>query len=324
MNESESLNNTREAARTLRFNPSPDARRRASGAYRLQQLTLLFFVIFCGIFAASCLKQQSQTPPSDSPSTATSEPSAVAATPISRPAGKTQFDHAQHTQLKCEQCHLRKADALTPVVPGHNACISCHVREFTATGFGICANCHDGIKDVRPAVFPFPERESYGVAFSHKTHATYIGGQRRADCTECHTQTGGKMSMPGHRECYGCHKAADQFKPGEKVVDGSCGVCHLKTGENVSFKKFSSGGRAYRFKFTHTAHVKVAQCNECHNVYGDGADQVSQPLLREHAGAGYAKSCGSCHNGRRAFTGEYGAGCSCHKCHVPDANHSCQ
>src|SRR6185295_16652716 len=56
-----------------------------------------------------------------------------------------RFNHtsAKHSQIKCDGCHVRRADAIKPVVPGHRACISCHIKEFTSTQFSICSNCHE-------------------------------------------------------------------------------------------------------------------------------------------------------------------------------------
>jgi c(7)-type cytochrome triheme protein len=224
-----------------------------------------------------------------------------------------KFQHSTHSQIKCDQCHVRRADAIKPAVPGHRACISCHVKEFTSTTFGICSNCHSGITAVRPPVEPFPPRQTFGLEFSHKTHATYIGGERRADCAECHAIAGATGTFPGHKECYVCHKAPDQVKAGEKAAAGSCGVCHTVAGSRA---RFAAGGATYRTtKFSHSEHIsRGVGCAECHGVVGDGAGvQVSQPALREHVGTGFGKSCGSCHNGRRAFSGDRPD--TCYRCH---------
>lgn len=241
---------------------------------------------------------------------------------FAEPQGKNKFDHSKHNQLKCDQCHMRRADALKPVVPSHGACIACHIKEFTSTQFGICANCHEGIKAVQPKVQAFPERQTFGVEFSHKTHATYVSGEKRTDCTGCHAVAGARTTYPAHRECYVCHKAPDQVKAGEKVGGASCGECHTVTGNK---KPPSVMSKAYNFRFSHEAHVKRAQCVECHSVLvGEGAAQVSVPQLKEHAG-GFARSCGACHNGRRAFGGEItdcGRGRdTCASCH---SNQSCK
>jgi c(7)-type cytochrome triheme protein len=230
-----------------------------------------------------------------------------------------KFDHSKHTQIKCDQCHVRRADAIKPIVPGHRACVSCHVKQFTSTQFGICANCHTGITAVRPPVESFPARQTYGLEFSHKTHATYIGGQRRADCSECHAITGAMGTFPGHKECYVCHKAPDQVKPGETALGGSCGLCHTTGGSRA---KLAAGGLTYRStRFTHSSHLQRGiNCADCHGVVGDDTGtQVSQPLLREHVGTKYGRSCGTCHNGVRAFGGELKDGAAnCKRCHGRD------
>lgn len=278
------------------------------GARLKQCVVVLFLVGATAFFVSSSLAQRGRQARRPAQSASPAQPATTAA----QPQDKSRFTHASHTQLKCDNCHVRKADALTPVLPGHRACVSCHVKDFVSTGFGICVNCHKGIDAVRPALVDFPERESYGVAFSHVNHATYIGGERRADCSVCHGVAGARATLPGHRECYTCHKAPEEFKTGEKVIEGSCGLCHTNDG---SFKKFVNGGPAYRYRFNHDSHVRSgARCIECHNVLGEGADQVSQPRLAQHRGVGFSKSCGACHNGRRAFGGEVEDN-SCVKCH---------
>jgi c(7)-type cytochrome triheme protein len=220
----------------------------------------------------------------------------------SAPQDKTKFEHGKHNQLKCDQCHVRRADAIKPAMPAHGACIACHIKEFTSTRFEVCANCHEGITAVRPPVRAFPERVTFGVTFSHKTHATYASGEKRADCASCHAVAGARATYPAHRECYVCHKAPEQVKAGEKVGGASCGECHTASGDK---NRPSVLSRAYSFRFSHSEHVQRAQCSECHGVLGEGgAAQVSLPQLKEHRGGGFAKSCGACHNGRRAFGGE--------------------
>ena len=226
-----------------------------------------------------------------------------------------RFNHTsgKHNQIKCDGCHVRRADAIKPVMPGHRACIACHIKEFTSTQFSICSNCHEGIKAVQPKVVAFPERQTFGTEFSHRTHATYVGGERRADCSNCHALAGARATFPAHRECYVCHKAPEQVKAGEKVGGASCGECHTLTGDK---KPPSAMSRAYSFRFSHQFHAqqKGIKCTECHNVLGDSnAVQVSVPQLREHRGGAF-QGCGSCHNGRRAFGGEI-VNNACIRCH---------
>jgi len=231
-----------------------------------------------------------------------------------QPTGKFNHTSPKHSQLKCEQCHWRKADTIKPRVPGHSACISCHVKEFTSTQFGICSNCHDGISATRPLAKSFPERQTFGMEFKHQTHAVVdASGKKRADCSSCHNASGTRATFPGHKECYVCHKAPDQVRPGERSPDGNCGVCHTTTGNR---KPLSAGGPAYKYRFSHQTHLAKLgnRCDECHKVLGEGAVEVSQPKLSEHRGAGFANSCGSCHNGKRAFGGEIEHD-QCARCH---------
>lgn len=229
--------------------------------------------------------------------------------------GSGKFNHTsqRHGQIKCDACHVRRADAITPVMPGHRACIACHIREFTSREFGICSNCHEGIKAVQPKVLTFPERQTFGTEFSHKTHATYQSGEKRADCSSCHAVAGARTTFPAHRECYVCHKAPDQVKAGEKAGGASCGECHTTTGDK---KPPSAMSKAYNYRFTHQVHAQREgiKCVECHNVLlSESAAQVSVPQLREHRGAGF-QGCGSCHNGKRAFGGELVSN-ACARCH---------
>jgi c(7)-type cytochrome triheme protein len=275
----------------------------------LKQLLVGLFFAAIVLFVCSSLTRRGEAAGSPPNILASAE-----AASFSAQQGKTKFDHAKHNQLKCDQCHVRKADAVKPVLPGHGACISCHIKQFTSTQFGICSNCHEGITAVQPPVVAFPERQTFGVEFSHKTHATYVGGEKRADCSSCHAVTGARTTFPAHRECYVCHKAPDQVKPNEKVGGASCGECHTTSGDK---KPPSAMSNAYNFRFTHQVHSQREgiACVECHNVLEDqSAAQVSLPQLKEHRAPGYMKSCGSCHNGRRAFGGELGDN-ACIRCH---------
>jgi c(7)-type cytochrome triheme protein len=244
-----------------------------------------------------------------------SEAAGEPASLFTQPQGTGKFNHTsqRHGQIKCDACHVRRADAVKPVMPGHRACIACHIREFTSKEFGICSNCHEGIKAVQPKVLTFPERQTFGTEFSHKTHATYVSGERRADCSSCHAVAGARTTFPAHRECYVCHKAPDQVKAGEKAGGANCGECHTTTGDK---KPPSAMSKAYNYRFTHQVHAQREgiSCSECHKMLpGESAAQVSVPQLREHRGAGF-QGCGSCHNGRRAFGGELVSN-ACARCH---------
>lgn len=282
--------------------PAPEARA-SRQTDRIKKYVVLFFLAAAALSGIFLEK-----------SNAAVEPAGV----FTLPQGNSKFDHTsqKHSQIQCDTCHVRRADATKPVLPGHRACISCHIKEFTSTRFGICSNCHEGITAVQPKVLTFPERQTFGTEFSHKTHATYVSGEKRADCSSCHTVAGKRTTFPGHQECYVCHKAPDQVKAGEMVGGASCSECHTLTGNK---KKPSAEGRAYSFRFSHQDHAgRGIKCAECHDVLGSGtAVQVSVLQVREHRGGGF-KGCASCHNGRRAFSGELGTPNHCARCHGRD------
>lgn len=284
--------------------PLPGRRGGTQIVRTLKQLVIALFFAVVGLVVSSSMRASNAA----SPALKSKGPEARSG---SQP--RTKFDHGKHSQLKCDQCHVRKVDALVPVMPGHSACISCHIKQFTTTQFAICSNCHEGITAVRPPVLGFPERQSFGVEFSHKTHATYVSGEKRAECSSCHSVAGARTTFPAHRECYVCHKASGQVNPGEKVGGASCGECHTASGDKKSPSLMS---RAYNYRFTHQVHAQREGivCTECHSVLGGAAaNQVSVAQLREHRGAGF-QSCGGCHNGRRAFSGEL-VGNACARCH---------
>ena len=288
---------------------SRDPQRPAKSVRMLKQVVVLSSLagIFFFLFSSS-LAGRSEAAGSSTNIAA----SAADAASVSASQGKTKFDHAKHNQVKCDQCHIRKADATIPIMPGHPACISCHIKEFTSTQFLVCSNCHEGITAVQPPVVAFPERQSFGVEFSHRTHATYQAGEKRADCSSCHVVAGARTSFPAHRECYVCHMSPDQVRPGEKVGGASCGECHTTTGDK---KPPSQMSKAYNYRFTHQVHAQREgiACTECHKVLGESAVQVGVPQLKEHRGGNFG-SCGGCHNGKRAFGGEL-VNNACIRCH---------
>src|SRR5262252_2051734 len=55
-----------------------------------------------------------------------------------------RFDHnrAEHKKQDCMLCHQRADNAAEPRLPGHAACIDCHVREYSAESSRLCEVCH--------------------------------------------------------------------------------------------------------------------------------------------------------------------------------------
>jgi c(7)-type cytochrome triheme protein len=74
---------------------------------------------------------------------------------------------------------------------------------------------------------------------------------------------------------------------------------------------FEKVGKLAPVKFSHAAHVKKNKCDDCHGgdapVYGQKISGGGVTMKEMYAG----KSCGACHNGKKAFKAQAG----CMKCH---------
>jgi len=87
----------------------------------------------------------------------------------------SSFEHKEHeaalastgqTAISCDVCHKREVADTQLFYPGHDACIQCHVTQFTTTSFQICAICHTDVAKDGKALKPFPaDRTEYGVRF---------------------------------------------------------------------------------------------------------------------------------------------------------------
>ena len=77
---------------------------------------------------------------------------------------KSPFDHARpehQTKTKdCGFCHQRPDNSVTPVFPGHNACIDCHAKDFTNPASQMCIVCHTSPVDAQGTRISFPAKMS--------------------------------------------------------------------------------------------------------------------------------------------------------------------
>jgi len=91
-------------------------------------------------------------------------------------AKTSPFDHTRpehQTKTKdCGFCHQRPDNNVTPVFPGHSACIECHAKDFTNTASQMCVVCHKSPVDAQGTRISFPAKMSeFGVkGFSHRQH----------------------------------------------------------------------------------------------------------------------------------------------------------
>jgi c(7)-type cytochrome triheme protein len=238
-------------------------------------------------------------------------------------ADYSKFLHTsqKHTSLGCNSCHQRTDNSATPKFPGHSACTSCHLGQFTTPAIPMCVICHTDTSGNRPPLKSFPTsfKESFNVKFDHTQHMSGAA-KPQAGCNACHAgliNRGFGLSIPAnlaaHNTCYTCHTPESKSAVGREIA--SCGVCH---GEG-SYNPTSTNSRVFRYSFSHAKHGTRERlaCQDCHQVIAGRPQsrQVSSPAAFEHFPANRAQSCASCHNGRRAFGGDLGFN-SCKRCHT--------
>lgn len=223
-------------------------------------------------------------------------------------ATEAVFSHEIHiakTGGKCKSCHNGK------VISGQNkgvtmaqmekgkTCGACHNDKTAFTVAGNCGNCHRGMT---PKEIAFKVKRATEVTFSHKFH---LGMYK---CAECHTKVfpykaGAKhftmADMDKGKSCGACHNGKDAF-----ASSGDCAKCHkgYKPGD-ITFK--TEVGEA---KFSHDFHLGMYKCDDCHTklfAFRAGAKHFTMGQMEEGG------SCGTCHNGKDAFTVKE----NCNKCH---------
>jgi len=275
----------------------------------IQLLKALLVFGALAIFAASCIKQE---PKSNVTLTAAETPEPIA----ERVSNKTfeAFSHKipEHQQFACNSCHKREGSSLEMGYAGHESCIGCHLNQFTDKDQVICAICHKDTKAAPPTMNAFPVKfiEGFNMKFDHAAHET--GKGRPADgCAHCHNPSGPGQSIPigitAHSDCYSCHTAESDI--------GSCTVCH----QLGSYNRTTQSEYNFKAIFRHGDHSarQGVSCNECHNVVAGAQNsrQVTNISILEHRTTP-GNNCLSCHNGRRAFTGNVPSDVnSCIRCH---------
>jgi c(7)-type cytochrome triheme protein len=234
----------------------------------------------------------------------------------------SKFLHSspKHAGLGCISCHARSDNSATPRFPGHSACTSCHLGQYTTPAIPMCLICHTDTSGNKPPLRGFPAafKEPFNVRFDHAQHMQGPARPKNG-CDGCHgtpINRGVALSIPAnsaaHNVCYSCHTPTSQSLLGKEI--GSCGVCHAQR----SYQRTPTNARAFRFSFSHAKHSSRERlnCSDCHKVTAGAAQtkQVSSPAPSEHF-APRGVNCASCHNGKRAFGGDL-AFKDCRRCHT--------
>ena len=274
---------------------------------------LLFAALL--IFAASCIQQGQKT---EVPLTAaeTPEPLAVRVSDSNFQA----FSHKipEHKQFDCVSCHRREGKSKELTYAGHDSCIGCHLNQFitnktTDQNRAMCSICHDKLETDPPTIRAFPVKfiEGFNMKFDHAAHASGKG-RPPAGCASCHSPSGSGESIPAgistHNNCYSCHT------PESKI--GSCSVCH----QLAPYARTLQSQYNFKAIFRHGDHTarQGVSCDECHSVAAGAPQsrQVTNITILEHRTTP-GNNCLSCHNGRRAFTGNNPLDVgSCTRCHT--------
>ena len=210
------------------------------------------------------------------------------------------FSHAtQKHKAACNTCHKIKFPDIDDY-PGHDACVSCHRRDFfRGARPPICSVCHSKTSPRDEARLPFrnPARKlQFAIEFPHDKHQDVIAllrfshaPQSYNNCAICHaSRTAMFKSAPaGHSSCFNCHWKAQQ------PVAGNCNGCHQLVAPHaakeaplrISPKFIHDGGgdKKQHIAECTTCHINITKaaslrglipdvpvtaCTECHNKDG--------------------------------------------------------
>jgi c(7)-type cytochrome triheme protein len=216
---------------------------------------------------------------------------------LSQDKDYSRFTHTNqlHARLPCLLCHRRDDNSARMKFPGksgHLPCAGCHALQFSDNTSPICTICHTNAET--GAMKRFPGLRSFGMRFDHSRHT-------RVNCATCHKAQirGAARTIPSgptaHVTCFQCHTSRSS------ATMTSCSTCHTP-GRLV---RTSQNAVAFRKSFSHSKHLASGSvnCATCH-VLRPGAGrghQMSAPLVSMHFAPEKSKSCGGCHDGKRAF-----------------------
>ncbi len=223
-------------------------------------------------------------------------------------AAPVVFSHELHLSKynkNCKVCHsaifnLREKRHFTMAeMEKTRSCGACHtgIKAFSVTSGKDCIRCHKGT----PKDIAFTIKGLGATVFSHAKHIAKADG----NCRVCHDGTvKGKnvtmAQMEQGKKCGSCHNGKRTF-----TVTGNCERCHkgFKTKE-ITFALKSVAAAT----FSHNLHVQAYKCADCHSKLFPFRSVVGKATMGDMA---KGKSCGSCHNGKDAFS----ATGDCAKCH---------
>jgi c(7)-type cytochrome triheme protein len=227
---------------------------------------------------------------------------------------EVRFNHEIHTRLtKCSNCHpglfkIKKgANKITQADHGQKKyCFVCHDGKKSFS-WNSCSSCHVKTPTPRQAVL-FGHGEK-AILFSHQTHAGKL------KCGSCHTRLfpfkrgDTKISFASHsseKACFTCHKEKNGV-----AFYNDCSRCHKDRGGAAAAQQ-GPGPLIYKVQgagpvnFNHTSHTAFT-CDQCHpklfSMKKGGSKMTMADMYQ-------GKSCGACHDGKKAFPSM-----ACAQCH---------
>ncbi len=276
------------------------------------------------------------------------------ATPAPRAFAQRRFDHADHfalpawdRKLPCAGCHNTAQPDQQPPAGAfvHTRCnaAGCHATDFDAYREDLCLVCHlerSRVPAKAKPMQPFPKEATFYAELSHSAHLTGKAASKLKDkCNDCHST---KEKRPSHAECgrSECHVSGapaplasplapgaapgpkDGAAPGPKAGAGhpmsACEKCHRDLVDPAG-KPAWTGPRLrldrcrVTAKFSHAKHEeRKSSCGDCH-LSVPKATKLGE-LVATNGGRTMEKACGTCHDGKKAFSVRG----SCESCHTHD------
>jgi predicted CXXCH cytochrome family protein len=226
----------------------------------------------------------------------------------------SKFSHAtpKH-QAACITCHKIPTKDWTNVsafpditdYPGHDACVSCHRRQFfRGAKPPICSVCHSKTSPRYDVRFTFGNpatKRQFTIEFPHDKHQDVIALLRFAhppqnynNCTICHASrtVTFKTAPTDHSSCFDCHwksqaPAADDCNGCHKPATTPYVTTELPSRISSKFMHEGGGERKQHVAECTSCHINITKaaslrglkpdvpitaCTECHNKAGSRED----------------------------------------------------
>jgi hypothetical protein len=199
----------------------------------------------------------------------------------------------------CTSCHGVgvEPDKVQAGREQHRPCQGCHADEFRTPGQGICLSCHLRNDPFRPNPLRLPTVANSEWRLPDAAEIPHAPHQAAGvPCQTCHAAESGvtpRAPELGHAVCGACHVAErvpKKLSQGTPVTLDQCSACHVPSSEPEP-RDGTSRPWSTHDRFRHDDnHRKQQTCASCH--FQNGPAALTLPTML---------SCGSCHDGSKAF-----------------------